>query len=237
MFGDPDHGAIFAVNFGFKITNDAVGLHDVDELGAALRLNVELLLNVADAELEFLWGIVSVEAGEGGIDGDVFTGGGGLEDAFDGVFEDSAEAAFVGFQGFDEMVMEFGLLGKVVVEGGEEREDFNESKLSGGELDNEGLDLERGGARESFGDGLFKRGIRRKNEAGEVAVRKEIGSKRACGVVSEELIKAGTGQDAEGLGILENENGGERGGAFEKMRDGGEVGRAGERVVKEREVC
>ncbi len=69
-------------------------LNFADEGGAALRIDVKFVRDVAEGRNEIGGAIVAVHAGECVVSDNVVAVDSSLEDAFDGVFEDRAEALF-----------------------------------------------------------------------------------------------------------------------------------------------
>src|SRR5690606_37026461 len=92
--GDPDDGTIAAIGLGLEIPDLAIFLDQAQEVGAACALDIKLMVDATEAGSEMFGAVVTEHARHGGVGSDESAGRGGLIDAFDGVFEDAAIAAF-----------------------------------------------------------------------------------------------------------------------------------------------
>jgi hypothetical protein len=93
-FRDPDFAAVAAQNFGGKVGHCVMFLHEAKEFGAPAAIRVKEVANVAYARYELGWGLVTINAGQRGIDIQITPVRSGLKNPFTGILEHAAKAVF-----------------------------------------------------------------------------------------------------------------------------------------------
>ena len=90
VFGNPDDRPILAVDRRLEAPDRIVLVHQPHKLRAPVRVDIKLPGDFLDVAFQLIRRSIPVNLGERGVGEQIFAVGRGLEDAFDGVFDDAA---------------------------------------------------------------------------------------------------------------------------------------------------
>ena len=114
VFGDPDNVAILAVNLCLEVVYLSMRLHQCDIFGALSRMNVKLLLDIADATHQLSCRVVAIDPGQRRIYVGILPGGAGLVDTFDGIFKNGTVALLCCFRQLFALLTESNILNETL---------------------------------------------------------------------------------------------------------------------------